>query len=220
MTIAQINGLHPFAVYAAVQVHKGEPIRVPSDWDIWQNECKHATARLTAFLTECAVLEDKCRDQKLNDQHTAPLSWDRFYEELARRYGVSKGIVGPEDDESKYQPLVGKGGKYNPIGYGPPTVHKTTFSFVEWAKQPENQKEIIAKSDGQVSSNPFEDPEENFQMGDAVLTRIGALNMNKARRLGWKRYIDTIENIFEMHKQNAKLWLVPEMVVSEPRPLV
>lgn len=223
VTTAQINGLHPFAIYAAVQAHKGEPLYFPSSWDIWQNECKHATARLTGYLTEWAVLEDKCKDQKFNAQDTAPLSWDRFFEELARWWGVKKGVVGPEDDESKYQEIVGKGGKDTPMGYGPPTVHKVTFTFVEWAQKPENQKawkEIMSNSNGQVTDNPFDNPEENFQMGDGVLMRMGAMNMNKARRLGWTGYVDTIESIFEMYRENAKLGLIPEMVVQEPRPLV
>jgi nucleoside-diphosphate-sugar epimerase len=64
-TTAQINGLHPFAVYAAVQAHKGEKLHFASDWDIWQDECMHATARLTGYLSEWAVLEEKCKDQKL-----------------------------------------------------------------------------------------------------------------------------------------------------------
>lgn len=33
-------------------------------------------------------------------------------------------------------------------------------------------------------------------------------------------YVDTIESVFEMYAENAKLGLVPEMVVKEPRPLI
>lgn len=222
VTTAQINGLHPWAVYAAVQARKGESLRFPSDWTVWQDERKHATARLTGFLTEWTILEDKCKNQKFNAQDTAPLSWDRFFEELARWYGA-KGVIPPEDDDGKHQSTVGKAGKDTPLGYGPPTVHKTSFSLVEWAKQPENQQAwqgIMKDSNGQVASNPFEDPEENFQMGDGCLIPHATLNMNKARRLGWTGYVDTIESIFEMYAENAKLGLLPNMVVSEPRPMI
>ena len=200
VTTTQITGLHPYAVYAAVQAHKGEPLRFPSTFQIWQDERKHATARLTGYLTEWAVLEDKCKDQKFNAQDTAPLSWDRFFNELARWYGA-KGVIGPEEDESKFKSIVGKSGKATPLGYGPPTEHKISYSFIDWAKQPENQKawqEIMEKSNGQVTDNPFEDPEENFRMGDGCLIQMATLNMNKARRMGWTGYVDTIESIFEM----------------------
>ena len=208
---------------AAVQAHREEPLRFPSDFTVWQDERKHATARLMGYLSEWAVLEDKCKDQKFNAQDTAPLSWDRFFHELARWYGVSKGVIGPEEDEYKFQSIVSKSGKDTSLGYGPPTVHKASFSLVDWAKQPENRKaweEIMAKSKGQVTFNPFDDPEENFQMGDGCLMNIATLNMNKARRMGWTGYVNTIESIFEMYQENAILCLVPEMVVGEVHPLV
>jgi nucleoside-diphosphate-sugar epimerase len=66
VTTAQINCFHPLVVYAAVQAHKGEPLHFPSTWSVWQDERKHATARLTGYLTEWAVLEDKCKDQMFN----------------------------------------------------------------------------------------------------------------------------------------------------------
>jgi hypothetical protein len=56
----------------------------------------------------------------------------------------------------------------------------------------------MEKSNGQVTDNPFEDPEENFRMGDGCLIQMATLNMNKARRMGWTGYVDTIESIFEM----------------------
>lgn len=31
-----MNALHPLAVYAAVQAHKGEPLHYPGDIEAWQ----------------------------------------------------------------------------------------------------------------------------------------------------------------------------------------
>lgn len=223
VTTAQINGFHPWAVYASVQAQKGEPLTFPADWRTWQDERTHATARLTGYLTEWAVLEEKCKNQRFNAQDTAPLSWDRFFNELARWYGITS-VVPPPDNDTGYQTMqCGKGGKEGPLGYGPPVKHDFRFSLVEWAKQPENAqawKELQQKSSGKLTSNPFEDPQENFQMGDAVLIPIATLNMNKARRLGWTGYVDTVESIFEMYHENAKLGLVPDVVVSAASPLV
>ncbi len=42
---AQMNALHPAAIYAAVQAQKNEPLYFPSDWASWQNECCHSTGQ-------------------------------------------------------------------------------------------------------------------------------------------------------------------------------
>lgn len=113
---AQMNAMHPFAIYAAVQAQKKEPLVFQSDWAGWQKECHHATAMLTGYLSEWVVLEDKCKNESFNSQDTSPLSWDRFYEELARWFGVEKGVVGPDEDESKYMTISGRSGKDTPMG--------------------------------------------------------------------------------------------------------
>jgi hypothetical protein len=83
---------------------------------------------LTGYLSEWAALEDKCKNEAFNSQDTSPLSWDRMYEELARWFGVEKGVVGPEEDESKYTSIKGRSGKQTPMGYAlifhlPPTLN-------------------------------------------------------------------------------------------------
>jgi nucleoside-diphosphate-sugar epimerase len=113
---AQMNALHPFAIYAAVQAQKNEPLYFPSDWESWQSECHHSTAMLTGYLSEWAALEEKCKNEAFNTGDTSPVSWDRVYEELARWFGVKKGVVGPEEDESKYTVIRGRSGKDTPMG--------------------------------------------------------------------------------------------------------
>jgi hypothetical protein len=87
----------------------------PGDWNSWQHDYFHATAYLTGFLSEWAVLEDKCKNERFNAQDTSPISWDRLYEEIARWYGVD-GVQGPEDDDSKYDESFGRDGKDTPMG--------------------------------------------------------------------------------------------------------
>jgi hypothetical protein len=95
---------------------------------------------------------------------------------------------------------------------------------VRWASDSTNKKvweEIMAASNGKITANPFEDPQENFQMADAAVgSNLGCLCMNKARRLGWTGFVDTRESIFQMYDEMAKLGLLPEMEVKEPKPMV
>jgi nucleoside-diphosphate-sugar epimerase len=113
---AQMNALHPFAVYSAVQAQKGEPLRFQGDWAGWQFEQTHSSAMLTGYLSEWAVLEDKCANEAFNSQDGATITWDRFYHELVRWFGVEKGVEPPEEDMSKFHVIKGKSGKDTPMG--------------------------------------------------------------------------------------------------------
>ena len=49
---AAMNALHPLAVYAAVQAHKGEKMEFPGGLGSWLAVNEHSTAMLTGYLTE------------------------------------------------------------------------------------------------------------------------------------------------------------------------
>lgn len=217
-----MNALHVFSVYAAVQAHKNEPIMYGGDFEAWQAMSFHSTARLTGYLTEWAVLEDKCKDQRFNSIDTGPFSWDRFYHELARWFGVEKGVVPPTEDDSKYQKIVGPLGKDSPLGYGPAQVTKMSASFGLWAQDPANQKawqELMSQSSGKLTHNPFEDIQGNFTFADYAGIPL-LLCPNKSRRLGWTGFVDTFESVFEMYREMEHLGMVPSMKVDSPHALV
>ena len=220
---AQINGILPFAVYAVVQARKGEPLQFPGPFDAWQDSRFHSTAKLTGYLSEWAVLEEACKNQRFNAQDTAAVTWERVYDELVRWYGVGKGIAPPEEDDGKFGMIIGRAGKETPLGYGPPQVMKFSFSFIEWASKEENKKawkEIMDESGGKLTFDPFEDPKENFEMADAACLLGNLMSMTKARRMGWTGFVDTMESIFEMFKENAALGVLPPMKVEAANPLV
>ena len=82
---AAMNALHPLAVYAAVQAHKGETLLYPGAMASWLGINEHSTAMLTSYLTEWAALEDKCANQKFNASDTCPIPNNRLWPELARK---------------------------------------------------------------------------------------------------------------------------------------
>ncbi|KAL8939804.1 MAG: hypothetical protein Q9216_003155 [Gyalolechia sp. 2 TL-2023] len=219
---AAMNFFLSFAVMAAVQSKKGKPIFFGGDIEEWQYEMCHSTARLTGYLSEWAVLEDKCKNQSFNAQDGSPLSLDRFFEELARWYDVKNGIEGPELDESKFQTIKLAGGKDSPLGYGPPPATKVSRSIADWAKEPANEgawKEIMAESNGQVRTNVFE-AGVDFSLGDFLLHRIGHPSVAKLRRFGFNGFVDTMESVFEMYQEMAKLGVIPPPVVDAARPMI
>ena len=114
---AQMCALYPFAVYAAVTAERQLPLRFPSNWSFWQQNCSHfGTARLTGYLSEWAILEDKCKNEAFNSQDTSPISWDRIFAEYVRWFGIEEGTVPPPDDETKLPELQVPGGKDSPMG--------------------------------------------------------------------------------------------------------
>ena len=114
---AQMNGLYPFAVFAAVAAQRGTALAFSGTWDVWQQYCaQHGSAMLTGYLSEWVVLEDKCRNEAFNSQDTSPISWDRIFHELVRWFGVEKGLQLPSEDESGWLEVKVGGGKDTPMG--------------------------------------------------------------------------------------------------------
>ena len=75
-------------------------------------------------------------------------------------------------------------------------------------------------SGGQLTDDPFKDPQGSFEFGDAAFLRVGTLAMNKARRLGWTGFVDTMEALFMMYSEMGDLGMVPRMKVDKAKPLI
>ncbi|KIW10997.1 hypothetical protein PV08_10296 [Exophiala spinifera] len=213
---AQMNGLYAFAVYAAVAAERGTTLAFPSTWELWQQYCAHhGSALLTGYLSEWVILEDKCRNEAFNSQDTSPISWDRIFHELVRWFGVQKGVQPPSEDDSDWPEFKSQ------RRYGPPQSCKLAFSMVGWAKDPENHKawkDIMQREN--LTFDPFLEVEANFLIGDVMFVLFGPLSMNKARRLGWTGFVDTMESIFEMNQELNALGMLPKMKVQAPLPLI
>ncbi|KAF2968026.1 hypothetical protein GQX73_g5562 [Xylaria multiplex] len=202
-----LNGYTCFGVYAAVQAHKGEPLEFGGNLDAWQTEQMHSSARLTGYLSEWAVLEPECANQAFNALDGTTLSWDRLFEAFASWWGVSKGVVGPDLDESKYRTdLSLGGGDANPLGYGPPVNEDA------WV-------EMMAKSDGKLTWNPFKDKDANF-MGDFGYIVCGTPSASKTRRFGYNGFVDTLESLHEMYLECERFGMLPKMSQAKAQPLI
>jgi nucleoside-diphosphate-sugar epimerase len=117
VTAAAMNPIFPFAVYAAVQAKRGLPLTFPGTLDNWGAPAHRSTAILTGYLSEWVALEDKCNNEAFNSQDTSPLTWDRFWEELVRWFGVDKGFEPPKTGDSITYELVLGSDRKTPLGY-------------------------------------------------------------------------------------------------------
>ena len=218
---AAMNALHPLAVYASVQAYKGETLEFPGDIGAWLGVSEHSTAMLTGYLSEWAILEDKCANQKFNASDTCPLPNNRLWPELARWYGC-KDYGKPETDESKIKTIDPDpdNNKPVPLGYGKAAKLRFNFTLSQWAAKEENQKawkELMQKHN--LTHNPFEDIESHFQFADFVAWALAlSLSMNKAANFGWTGHVDTLQSLHLAYDELGKIGMLPPMV-AEARPL-
>ncbi|KAK5727918.1 hypothetical protein LTR17_012341 [Elasticomyces elasticus] len=220
---AGMNMFLPFAIMAAIQAEKGEPLFFGSDIDSWQCEYVHSSARLTGFLSEWAVLEEKCKNQRFNAVDGVAMSWDRFYEELARWYGAVKRTDGPELDESKFDKNVQlAGGENAPLGYGPTSEIKLSRTFNDWVKEPSTREtwdKIKRSSAGKITSDPFNGGVD-LVMADFAFYHIGQASFAKVRRFGFSGFVDSMESVFEMYQEMAKMGVIPAPKVDAAKPMI
>jgi nucleoside-diphosphate-sugar epimerase len=113
---AAMNPFFPFAIYAAVCAERGLPLVFPGTVDNWGALAHRSTAFLTGYLSEWAILEERCENQAFNSQDACPISWDRLWEELVRWYDVEKGFQPPKvGDSVAFELVLGEEGR-TPLG--------------------------------------------------------------------------------------------------------
>lgn len=211
---AAMNALHPLAVYAAVKAHKGEILDFPGDFNAWFGVAEHSTAMLTGYLSEWAVLEEKCANQKFNASDMCALPNNRLWPELARWFGC-KDYGLPVLDESKIT-VVDPGDSPTPLGYGPPLKSGFSFTLGHWASQEENHnawKEIMQEH--KLTDDPFEGDLEAWQFADAAAWALAlCLSMNKAQNFGWTGHVDTLESLHLAYAELNKIGMLPPMVAE------
>jgi nucleoside-diphosphate-sugar epimerase len=213
---ASMSAFFSFGIYAAVQAHRKEPLIFNGDFAAWQFEAGHSTARLTGYLSEWAVLEEKCKNQYFNAMDGGTLSWDRFFNELRRWFGVER-VQGPEEDASKLFSIKLAGGKEAPLGYGPPVALNVSSTLMQWSADPAVHRawrEMMQQSNGQLTKDMFDDKLQDVFLGDFALMPIGVLSLNKVRRFGFCGFVDTLESVFEMYTEMETLGLPPPMKVD------
>ena len=131
--------LFPLLVYASVQKYLGRPLKYPSDVAAWYAPQSLSNAVLNSYLYEWSVLAPNTANQAFNALDDCAFTWGKMWPRLANYFDIE--YTGPKSSSEGVQ-FKEKGLKYEtpPHGKGSRSLMRYTFSFVDWAKDPENSK--------------------------------------------------------------------------------
>jgi hypothetical protein len=153
--------------------------------------------------------------QALNIVDDSPFSYEKFWPELARWFGIDYGK--PEADESKFQ-VISMPRDPAPRGFGPPGKVYLKWTFSEWATTSEVKEawEKVQEREGlRVDLDPWrsrEKMQEVWATLDAeILGRWGRTQtMDKAKKLGWMGHVQTDEGIRDTVEKMVGMKMVPK----------
>ena len=138
--------MFPLLVYASVQKYLGKPLEYPSDLNAYYEPQSLSNAVLNSYLYEWSVLAPNTANQAFNASDDSAFTWGKMWPRLAAYFDMS--YSGP--DMSKETQFREKTMKYEPPphGRGLRSLMRYKFSFVEWAKDPDNiaaWRELVSK---------------------------------------------------------------------------
>jgi hypothetical protein len=93
---------------------------------------------------------------------------------------------------------------------------------VEWGKEDANRhawERIVNSCEGKVRVDVF-DTGFGVDMADFVYYKIGQLSVAKLRRFGFNGFVDTMESVFEMYQDMAKMGVIPASLVKAAKPVI
>ncbi|QKX64676.1 uncharacterized protein TRUGW13939_11852 [Talaromyces rugulosus] len=199
---------YPLAVYAAVLRKLNKPLLFPGDLLSWDNPQPISTGILNSSFYEWLVLSPHTAGESFNITNGGEFTWSRFWPILASWYGLEW----QPPSESAHYDEIDTG--LCPRGYGPTGKLRSSFSIVEWAREPTTQEAWVqlSKEHG-LEANPFGDPEKtfNFLQFCFSLTWSWYTSIDKAREYGWYGYCDTVASMRQVFEEFADMKMTPPL---------
>lgn len=199
---------YPLAVYAAVQQKRKQPLRYPGSWESWDNNHPIITGTLLGRFYEWLVLHPETAGESFNITDGSEFTFGRLWPILAEWFGGLQWEP-PSDDATHY---TEREMPFTPRGHGPRGKLRSSFSLVEWAREPETRrawKEL--REEYGLSAEPLEDPEGTFGFLQFALevTWSWSTGMNKARRYGWLGHVDSVESVRVVFGEMVGMGMLP-----------
>jgi hypothetical protein len=108
------------------------------------------------------------------------------------------------------------------LGYGPPPAIKHSRTLADWSQDPSNEaawKQLMEESNGELKINIFQSGMDVF-MGDFAYYKIGQPSSAKLRRFGFNGFVDSMESVFEMYQDMARMGVIPGPRVESANPMI
>ena len=138
--------LFPLLVYATVQKYLGRPLEFPSDVTAYYTPQCLSNAILNSYQYEWMTLAPNTANQAFNTLDDCAFTWGKMWPRFAKHFDMP--YLGPDTSKDAHFHEKGLPVEPPPHGKGPRNVMRYKFSFVDWAKDPENiqaWKELVEK---------------------------------------------------------------------------
>ncbi|RDW85276.1 hypothetical protein BP6252_02866 [Coleophoma cylindrospora] len=201
-----MNIFYPLAVYASVQKYHKRPLLFPGDLIAWDKAQPISSGTLNSFFHEWLVLNPDAGNQSLNIWDGSDFTWGKFWPVLARWYGLDWE---PPQSGTEYTEIEMP---VTPRGYGPPGRVRYSFDLVDWATAPDVLRAwSVLSKEHNLHNNPFENVAELFAplQFSCAISWSWTVSMDKARKLGWHGYVDSVESMRQAFETFAELRMIP-----------
>ncbi|KAJ9611628.1 hypothetical protein H2200_004812 [Cladophialophora chaetospira] len=197
---------YPLAVYASVQRKLKRALIYPGDLTSWDNNHPISSGVMLGTFYEWLVLNEHAAGEAFNITDGSEFTFAKLWPILASWFGLE--WLPPKEDVNYHEVEL----PFVPRGYGPKGKLRSTFSFIDWAKEPATRQAWVdLKHEHELNTEPLQDPEKTFAFLQFALelTWSWQTSMNKARKFGWHGYVDSVESMRAVFEKFTEMKMIP-----------
>lgn len=210
--------IHPLLIYAAVQKYLGKSLDFPGDVAAWWAPQSLGNAVLNSYQYEWMALAPQAENQMFNVCDDDVFTWGVFWPQLAKKFGMR--FTGPREGEGVAWKETPMPSSPPPHGFGGRTVRRSTFSFVEWAKEEVHQEawSELAEKHG-LREREWMDVGAVFGRADVCCTGPDAklYSMSEAKKAGWFGFVNSCESMLRVMDEFVQAKVIPDPSTIVPR---
>lgn len=212
--------LYPILIYASVQKALGKKLEWPGTLEGWWAPQALSTAGLNSRQYEWMVLSPHTGNEAFNTTDGCEFTWGKFWPSLAAWFDMpyTGPVVGEDGGKWVVKPMKSSPPPHG-LGEGRSEM-KLRFSFVDWAKAPENVAawKQLSEAHGLKGGGEWQDVGSIFGRADFALGRgfASVLSMVKAKKHGWFGFVESGEAILGVAEEFVGMGSIPDTSAITP----